>query len=248
MKINQRGIAALEHRTLQEFVQGVVTQHIAAHPRAAQRLGTGPVHEAVSRGVRLAQRYGIDERSPLTTFLRIQMYLGARFDCDPMMGWAQQALVTPGRSGLQSVRVNALRKAALAYLDAACGADGAYLRQFLVSVQAVGDPSRTPQDIFAFFGESYPAKSTHAGPKATWAMIEDSAALCRDAGLDAPQALFTICTLRMAFGHGVTNDPMFPWVAETVRDPLRGADRAGRLWSGLQDHIAWVLAPELVPA
>ena len=86
-------------------------------------------------------------------------------------------------------------------------------------------------EMLVQMNHAYPQKTTYVGETALNALIDQGITSAKGYGFEADRELALVVVLMFAFGHGCLDDPLYPWIAntvtkETIIDP---SDRAARL-------------------
>ncbi|TDT75169.1 hypothetical protein BDE40_1896 [Litoreibacter halocynthiae] len=241
LTLKRNSVSALQNQVLRDFSEELVGDLMAADPMLERNLGVDSIREAVHLGIRSGQRYAIDERSPLKAYIQIMFHLGSHFDEDPLLPWAKMALVTPCRNGRQAYRINALRDSFLEYVEQTCGHEGEHISGFLRQLQTLNDPQDAPVDAtqtLAFVDAHFASMTAYVGRNVIWSMMHETADLCRKLRLFAPSSVFILVCMRLSFGYGVTNDPLFPWLRMVLQNPAPALDKEHLLWQACQEHLA----------
>jgi len=88
----------------------------------------------------------------------------------------------------------------------------------------------------------FPQKAAYLGNEALLALIHKGYAVAQQARFPSARAYTLIIALMYGFGHGCTNDPLYPWIANTLKDekiidPASRADRLERKALTWLDHV-----------
>jgi hypothetical protein len=77
----------------------------------------------------------------------------------------------------------------------------------------------------------FPQKAAYLGNDALLALIHRGYTVAQQAHFPSAHAYTLIIALMYAFGHGCTNDPLYPWIANTLKDEkiVDSTARANRL-------------------
>lgn len=211
-------------------------EHIAGFaPELFGVAGESGVHAFVHIGLERAERYGLTNRGPIRFYIELMCSLGIDFDTDPQLPWARDIL--NGTSD-QTSRADELFASSARYFEEVIGPDDAFavraIRQFL-QVGLTKFQTESPgceDEILWMMDWIYPEKFSHTGDAALRRLLARCSASGRSLGLTDNFGTALLGTLMYAFGHGVLDDPLYPWVAKTLRDEqiANPADRAERLY------------------
>jgi hypothetical protein len=77
----------------------------------------------------------------------------------------------------------------------------------------------------------FPQKTAYVGEAPLTALIEEAVAEAQSYDFRSIREQALIVVLMFAFGHGCTNDPLYPWISNTLQDRkiVDAAARAKRL-------------------
>lgn len=88
----------------------------------------------------------------------------------------------------------------------------------------------------------FPQKAAYAGEVGLRNLILQGVTEARNYGFDQPRHTALLVILRFAFGHGCTNDLLYPWIANTLHDskivtPTGRAERLERKAITWLEHV-----------
>jgi hypothetical protein len=66
--------------------------------------------------------------------------------------------------------------------------------------------------------DAFPQKAAYIGEEALTTLIQDGRAEARKFGFTTLRAEALVVVLMFAFGHGCTDDPLYPWISRTLTD------------------------------
>jgi hypothetical protein len=77
----------------------------------------------------------------------------------------------------------------------------------------------------------FPQKATYLGEGSLQGLIQEGCNVAKAAGFTTSRGYALIVVLMYGFGHGCTDDPLYPWIAHTLRGEGIGnpGERAARL-------------------
>jgi hypothetical protein len=78
---------------------------------------------------------------------------------------------------------------------------------------------------------AFPQKAAYVGEAGLRLLIQEAVTEARQYGFETPRQKTLLVVLKFSFGHGCTADPLYPWIANTLRDEriVTPAARAARL-------------------
>jgi hypothetical protein len=227
---------AIRAETARTF-EGEMVRHLAAFsPPLFKAIGEPQLREAIRFGVAAADRHGFTTRGPVRLYLELMLLFGSRFDTDPQYPWAQEIL-NERDSAPQAQRADVLYRRTLHFLEKVNGPNDTHTLAALRRIRSfAARPLPTATDGFArsMFDEVcriHPQKAAYLGVAPLQALILEGGRGARSFGFSSPRAFTLMIALMLAFGHGCTDDPLYPWISRTLRDPAIADPeaRAGRL-------------------
>lgn len=222
----QSGFEAEMRVHLREFLPGV-----------ARGAGDDGLAQAIRNGARRARRHGFTQRGPVRLYLEMMVLLGSRFDTDPQYPWAAQVLGGAADDVSERQRAQELHHRFTRYLAVVGGPDDppaaaarSLARDLSHRTLLAGDSAMASLVRLAQW--AYPEKAGAVGPEGLSALADTAIEQAAVHGLVAPRQVTLVFGLMLAFGHGCLDDPLHPWIAETLASPGAGpgaGDRADRL-------------------
>jgi hypothetical protein len=95
-----------------------------------------------------------------------------------------------------------------------------------------------PHGMESVFMRMYPEKAECAGTAALAELTRAATRASETAGITESAGRGLIAGLLFGFGHGVLEDPLYPWIARTLSDPLLApAARTERLFNKVHTYL-----------
>jgi hypothetical protein len=176
---------------------------------------------AVRFGIEKAEEHGLTFRGPIRLYLELMLLFGSHFDTDPQYPWANAILKADAP---QMERAERLHAQTLDYQEKVSGPKGVNTRQALenLSVMARSPATFTPNnfdtEILQEMNRSFSQKADYIGNESASALIQEGRAEAQKYNLPTVRGAALIIVLMYAFGHGCTDDPLYPWIARTLTD------------------------------
>jgi len=247
----------LARAALGRFESEMVAHCHVFSPRLSSLLGDDTLRAVVAGAVQRAAKHGLTHRGPLRLWVELTLLFGSEFDTDPQYPWVARTLAVHAPQ-FQMQRAERVYEQTIHYLDTVVGPDDKLARQSLERMammadaawwQAASGESVHPLHLAALI---YPEKAKHVGDDALLALARAAVEEARAHGLDTRRHALLMCVLMFAFGHGCTRDPLYPWIANTLRAD-RGSDPQARALALERKAVIWlkrVLAgePQAAPA
>lgn len=216
-------------------------------PKLSRLLGERQLRLAVRGAMARADRHGFTDRGPIRLFVELMFLFGSAFDSDPQYPWAFDILRDPAP---QMRRAERLYGRVLDYQEKVSGPDAANTRAALKTL------SFLPQQPLSFAAEEFvpamlrelayvfPQKAAYLGEEALTALIRASCATAQAARFPNSRGYALMVALGFAFGHGCADDPLYPWIARTLKDAniTDPSARAARLEKKALTWLRHVLA------
>jgi len=246
MKIRSAQMAVFEANARRNFEQEMYEHVREFSPELARAAGDKNVVTVIAMAIDRAERYGLTNRGPVRLYLEMMLTFGSNFDTDPALAWAGRTLSDQLTD--QKTRAERLHSLAQDYLARVAGPNDELTVAALRRVRSVSPESfeaaTGPFDerMLRLLRTVYPEKCAFVGQAALDALFLEGKSISTDLGLTKEIAKALVIGTMFAFGHGVTSDPLYPWVGETLRDeriegPNTRANRLYRKFTLYVDHM-----------
>lgn len=236
-----------QQRLLADVPLGVFEDNLVAHlggfaPRLFEIRGEACIRSVARAGIVEARKQGFTRRGPVRFWVELMFAFGHRFDTDPQLGWVASALAGQGD---EPQRAAALHGAMQRYLTRIEGPGKSWAIAALRRVAAapwatlVGPGEPFAAAAFAAIEHIYPEKAAAVGAAALGRIVERAETAAEAHGVAGRPGRALLAGLMFGFGHGVLDDPLYPWVGATL-EPGRHADgdrRAERLSTKTQGYV-----------
>ncbi len=223
LRIRDEQIRALEEVAELHFEEGLVEHIKEFAPKHAEVIGDGNVREAVKTGIERAKEYGFSKRGPIRFYVELKFMLGSEFDTDFQLPWANETLVNDEiEDELQ--RADLLHEKLVEYLEIVNGPKNEF------ALKALGKLSRAKLGNYTAAGRSigthikmalkdvYPKKYEYLGEEGVETLITKAKESAKVFGVTSENGLSVLASLIFAVGHGFGDDPLFPWIKNTLND------------------------------
>ena len=246
--IRPEQMKVFEALALSVFEQELVEHLKSFEPALCQAAGDDGVRQAVRLGISRARGYGFTTRGAICFYLELMFVCGSNFDTDPQLYWASETL-QDGSLGDELTRTDWLRDRMTVYLDEVVGEDNehsiAALRRLnALDLQAqAANTSLTTEDILKTMASIYPEKAAFVGNDELRKLIRRSSDEATLYSLPSSGGTATLAGLKLALGHGICEDPLYPWIAATLTDHRikEGKARLERLLRKMRLYLNHVL-------
>jgi hypothetical protein len=247
LTIRQDQVEAFRQYHLQKFEDEMVQHSKEFSPILSKLLGEVQLRIALRSAMRRANDYGFTNRGPLRLFIEMMFLCGSAFDTDPQYAPVGEVLRS---SEDQMARAERIHQGTLEYLDKVSGPDNINVRKALIELSNLAQApfgfstDDLAQRLLEETTRAFPQKVAYCGEKHMNMLIEEGFREARRYGFSKPRELALIVVLMFAFGHGCTEDPLYPWISRILRDEriVSPTARANRLEKKALTWLSHVLA------
>jgi hypothetical protein len=218
--IRAEQMSAFEQAARQQFEDEMVVHSKGFATRLCEVIGDEQLRLAVRSAMARAATYKLTNRGPVQLFVEMTLLCGSGFDTDPQYPTMGAFLRAPYDQMMRSERIHA------GYCDflekvSGPGASNVY-RALKELLQLARTPLDLPDDFVPGILEEmkriFPQKVAYIGESGLGELVEEALAEARLYKFDTVREKVLILTLKFAFGHGCTDDPLYPWISRTLQD------------------------------
>ena len=244
LQIRSDQMKVFKDAALRRFEEEMVVHLGEFSPPLFKAIGEEQLRKAIRFGIERADSHGFTFRGPVRLYLELMLLFGSHFDTDPQYPWATEILQNrDGNSQMQ--RANRLYEKTTDYREKVVGPEDAYTLRALRNISVLArHPLPLSAENFApamreQITRVYPQKAVYIGDAGLDALIDEG--IDRAKGFhfstDRANALFVV--LMLAFGHGCSEDPLYPWISRTLSDE-RISDPEARAKRLEQKALTWL--------
>lgn len=221
MIIRKAQIDELGQVTMQVFEDEMVAHLAEFSPALFDVIKEEQMRVVVKSGIKRAEEYGFTFRGPIRLYLEMMLLYGSHFDSDPQYPWAKEILQ---KDLPQMERAEQLHEKILDYQKEVSGEKAANTRKALreLSVMTKNPPDSTPKtfgaDIRREMNRAFPQKVKYIGDEAVTAIIREGSEEGERYNFQNVRGRGLLVVLKFAFGHGCTDDELYPWISRTLKD------------------------------
>jgi hypothetical protein len=245
LQIRSEQMTAFEQAALRRFEDEMVLHSQDFSPRLCEVIGEEQLRVALRQSMDRAGSHGFTYRGSILLFADLMFLFGSAFDTDPQYPWAAEVLQSPAE---QIQRAEELRYRTLDYQEKVAGPNGVNVRRALEEVSIVArqplpfSSSQFAGDMLREMQRVFPQKAAYVGDKGLTALIEEASVEAQRRGFSTVQGRSLLVVLKFAFGHGCTDDPLYPWIVRTLEDeriiePTARAERLQKKAVTWLDHV-----------
>jgi len=240
-------MTVFEDAALQRFEDEMVAHSKEFSPRLCEVIGDDQLRVALRQAMKCADSYGFTYRGPIRLYVELMFLYGSGFDTDPQYPAIGEALNAPGDQMLRAEQIHA---GIVDYHEKVSGPNNINVRTALESLSAFArgpvtySPNTFEADMLQEMTHAFPQKVAYTGEQSLRTLVEEGCAAARKYEFPALRGEALIVVLMFAFGHGCTDDPLYPWISGTLRDEriVDGEARAKRLEKKALTWLDHVLA------
>lgn len=238
-------MTVFEQEALRRFEDEMVLHSREFTPRLCEVIGEDQLRVALRQAMSRAGTYGFTNQGPIRLYIELIFLCGSDFDNDPQYPTLAKILNDPGD---QMLRAEQIYDGILDYQEKVSGPNATNTRKAL---EALSIFARMPitfsstnflSDVLQEMTNAFPKKVAYVGEEALMALIYEGQAEARRYHFPTVRGEALVAILMFAFGHGCTDDPLYPWIARTLKDerivdPATRAERLEKRALTWLDHV-----------
>ncbi|HXD33124.1 MAG TPA: hypothetical protein VN643_18525 [Pyrinomonadaceae bacterium] len=249
MLIRTEQIEELRKVPLRAFEDEMVAHLAEFSPALFNVIKEEQMRDAVRFGLaRAAGEYDLRLRGPIRLYLEMMLLFGSHFDTDPQYPWAGDIL--RDRDTLEMDRANQLYEKTLDFIAQVSGRDAVNTRQALNELLVLArsweksSSENLVADILQEMTRVFPQKASYVGREGLTELIHEGIAEAQKYQFPKVRGEAFLVMMMFAFGHGCSNDPLYPWISRALEDEkiIDPAARAERLEKKAITWLEHVLA------
>jgi hypothetical protein len=240
--IRSEQMKVFEQAARRQFEEEMLAHSKDFSPRLCEVIGDEQLRVALQPAMTRAEGYGFTYRGPVRLFIEMMFLCGSAFDTDPQYPAMGEVLRAPGD---QMQRAEQIHEGFLDYLDKVSGPGAANVQKALKDLLSLARmPPPTLSNGFVpgmleGMNHIFPQKTAYVGESALRALIDEGIAEAQQYRFETDRQRALLVVLKFAFGHGCTDDPLYPWIARTLKDE-RTIDPAGRAERLEMKAVTWL--------
>jgi len=249
LSVRPAQMKVFEQAAWQQFEDEMVV-HCKKSPiraRLCKTIGDEQLRVAIRQGIKRATTYGFTYRGPVRLYIELMFLFGSDFDTDPQYPAIGKILKAQGD---QMQRAEQIHQWVLGYQEQVYGPEAVNVRKALEALSVLAQkPVTFSADNFVAsmlqeMTRAFPQKAAYVGDERLTALIQEGRAEARKYRFPTLRGEGLMVTLKYGFGHGCTDDPLYPWISRTLKDEkiIDPAARADRLEKKAVTWLEHVLA------
>jgi hypothetical protein len=223
LKINKVHFERVQREAIVVFENEMIKHCAEFSPRLSSVLRHDGLRTVIRAAMQRAAGYGFTFKGPVRLFIELSFLFGSAFDVDVQYAWARERLGEPNPH-TQMQRAEALYLKSVEALERIHGPENSYTDaalhrlQFFASTGADLKTGKIQDIISAKMAHIHPQKYVYIGDPAMRALIVAAEAEAAQHGLSESHDVLLFVALMFSFGQGCTQDPLYPWIANTLRN------------------------------
>ena len=221
--IRAKQMGVLQEVALNSF-ESEMLEHLADFsPSLFKAVGEEGMRETIRFGIAKAANYGFTFRGPVRFYLELMLLFGSYFDTDPQYPWANEILSNRD-SDSQMQCADLLYDKTMDYRQKVFGQEDAYTLQALGEIALLAQhplaisKDNFMQDMLREIERIYPQKAAYVGREGLEALIHNGFGVAKRQRFTTVRGVVLIILLMLFFGHGCSNDLLYPWIAKSLKD------------------------------
>jgi len=216
-------VKVFEEAAWRQFEDEMVV-HVKKSPiraRLCKTIGDEQLRVAIRQAIKRAGIYGFSYRGPVRLYIELIFLFGSDFDTDPQYPAIAKLLRAPGD---QMERAEQIHQWVLSYQEQVYGPEAVNVRKALEALSDLAQKTVTfSADNFVAgmlqeMPRAFPQKAAYVGEERLTTLIHQGRAEARERRFSTVRGEGLMVTLKFGFGHGCTDDPLYPWISRTLKD------------------------------
>lgn len=220
MRIRSEQMETFEQAGQRRFEDEMVEHSKNFASPLCEVIGDEQLRFALRAAMTRADSYGFTNRGPIRLFIEMMFLCGSAFDTDPQYPAIAKVLRSPAD---QMERAEQIHQGFLDYLEKVSGPRAENVHKALKDTLAFARAPITFSNDFASdmireMKRIFPQKADYVGEPGMRALIDEGINEAREYRFPSTRQTMLLVILKYAFGHGCTNDPLYPWISRTLKD------------------------------
>jgi hypothetical protein len=224
MIIRQAQVDSFNEDASQRFEDDMVEHLKSVYPRYCETIGDEAVRTVIRLGLVNSKKHDFTLRGPVRFFIELMFMFGSYFDSDVQHPWVREALRSQDYPE-EMFRADYLHQKMMEYLNAVSGPDHAYAKRALretrrMAADVTSKTSDVRNELLSRLMRVYPEKCEWLGTKRLAAAIDGGLAVAQENLITSARGAGLLGLLAFVLGHRFAEDPLYPCISKTLRNPL----------------------------
>jgi hypothetical protein len=224
LHVRNEQMQAFEQEALKRFEDGMV-EHIKKNfPKPMELAGLQAVRETIRLGIDKSRAYSLETEHEMCLYIDLTIMLGAGFDTDPQLPWANITLNDEAVSSSVK-RIEKLYDKVMDYLNCVVGRDNLFpvnalrrIRTYTIGQLEERFESDVVRGAAPLFREIWPAKWESIGSAGLGRLIGKAYESASKYEIESPSDVGIYASFMFLLGHCFDTDPMYPWASKILAD------------------------------
>jgi len=238
LTIRKDQIEKFQDQSFESFMNEMVVYFKKFAPRHAEVIGEEGIRTVIHLGLERTNRYEFTQLGPVRFYIELMFMFGSFFDTDFLLPWAGSSLKTDLQKN-EIERADFIYDKMIYYVDNVSGPDNEYSLKALrkISQSVVKDYDITPENFderaINALRDIHPQKCKYLGEELLSRLLIRGKQIANFHKITSVEGIMLMIALIFAIGHGFEEDPLFPWISDTLHDesiidPNKKAERLER--------------------
>ena len=222
LSINTAQMKVFEEASLRSFEDEMVLHSQEFSPKLCEVIGEDQLRIALRQAIKRADSYGFTLKGPIRLYIELMFLFGSDFDTDPQFPTIAEILQS---DVIEMERAEKIREWVLDYNKSVNGKNNANVYSALKKLSYFSKSEFNftdysfKEEIHQEMQRAFPQKIAFIGREKLGMLIDDACAKAQSYNFNTIRGQSTIVVLMFAFGRGCVNDPLYPWIFKTLKNP-----------------------------
>jgi len=242
IKIRSTQMKAFEEEALKRFEKEMFVHSKEFSPRLCEVLDDDQLRVALRQAMSRANSYGFTNRGSVRLYIEMMFLYGSDFDTDPQYSSVGEILNSPDD---QMQRAEQIYQGILDYQKQVSGPNNINVKEALQALSLFALISVLIKDnnfeieMIYELERAFPQKVADVGKERMTELIYEGRLEAQKYGFDTVRGEAMMVVLMFSFGHGCTDDPLYPWIYQTLKD-CKIKDSAARAKRLEKKAVTWL--------
>lgn len=221
LKISSDQFAKFSEQLSKTYHDKLVRHCQEKFPVLVRQLPIDNLKQAITDGIRLAEKLGFTKRGGTTLIVELSLLFGCGFVNDPLHPWAKEALDAPDVVTEQRI-ARKLYEASLDYVSQLLRKPARSPAELTATLQTIlkqDNFNLTPKgwehELSSILQSYFPEHASVAVPEVFGKLIRENKAQAQQLGLTSANDIAHFITLQIAYGHCWYTDPVHHGLRDT---------------------------------
>jgi len=222
LTIRKEQMDSFRSSALQAFENDMVIHLAEFSPPLFNTVKEEQMRKAIRFGISRADKYGFNFKGPVRLYLELMLLFGSHFDTDPQYPWTNEILTKTNIPQME--RAQQLYQHIRDYRSQVNGHRDEYTLRGLKNIALFAEQSLSvtednfTTDVLNQITLIYSEKAEYIGDEQQKILIKEGVAAAYKYDISMLRGRVLMIILMSAFGHRCYDDPLYVWIANTLKD------------------------------